>query len=511
MLSVRNFPLLLKKFLLYLKKFFGSPQAFRFSLFIFLFFGLEKIALPAMLLFILWSMYLFAVTMMQNGNIKRLRYRKILYLFLAGAIVTVLFHAERNFFQNLFILYAIAIYFFQLYGIFAEKSNFRCRRELKCILTFIICATSGLMLLGFIGLAVFPQGLQWNDLHFILFESRFIGLLFNANVAGFYAAMAVIAAHILWRICRAENILSKKHKILLVISIVINVTALFLSDSNASLLFLVIYCTFVMFYILFRDFGKKRMHGFILRIAATALSFVVIIASMMFFRTFTQSRVSLAITSGHSETQLSTGIISENGIVAMTDDEDRENIFGHQNTNIDSGRFKIWTQALEMFEKFPLLGVGKANILDYAALYIGPLRYSDFHNGLITILISFGLVGFNLFIVFALTVARNLLGMIFRFKKNCRDDGSVPVLLIAFCIAYFIYSMFEVALLVDLSYRIYIFWLLTGFAMSYSVKYRRHIDLPDQSVTDLPSAVENIRKKHRLRRMLKKAKAIVKN
>ncbi len=501
----------LRKIPLFLKKTLDSPPAFRFTLLIFLFFGMELFAAPAMLIFVLWSAYLFILTMLKSGGIKRLRYRKVLYLFLTGAVVTVLFHAERNLLQNLFIIYMIAVYFFQLYGIFSEKSNLRCRKELKRILSFIVIATSILMILGFIGLAVFPHGISWNDIHLILFESRFVGLLFNANVAGFYAAMAVIACHLLWRLIRAEKKLSLRRKCFYIACMLINITALFLSDSNASLLFLVVYGTFVMFYIMFRDFGKKRMHGFILRIAATALSCVVLFASLIFFRVITQSQVSLAITSGHSDSQLSTGVISENGVVGITDDEDRQNVFGHQNTNIDSGRFKIWTQSLELFEKFPLLGIGKANIPDYADQYIGGLRYKDFHNGLITILISFGLVGFNLFIVFIITIARDLLRTIFRYRKKCRIDGSVPVLITAFAVAYFLYSMFEVALLVDISYRVYIFWLLLGFGMSYSAKYQRLIHDPDQTVTDLPSAVENIRKKHRLRRMLGKAKAIVKH
>ena len=87
------------------------------------------------------------------------------------------------------------------------------------------------------------------------------------------------------------------------------------------------------------------------------------------------------------------------------------------------------------------------------------------------------------------------------YKKKCRDDGSVPVLAAAFCISYVIYSMFELALLADFSYRVYIFWLIIGFAMSYVQKYsiQASLDDTDQSVTDLPSAVENIRRKRRLR------------
>ena len=63
--------------------------------------------------------------------------------------------------------------------------------------------------------------------------------------------------------------------------------------------------------------------------------------------------------------------------------------------------------------------------------------------------------------------------------------------------------MFELALLADISYRIYIFWLIIGFALSYVRKYciqaRYSTENSDQTVTDLPSAVENIRKRRKLR------------
>ena len=499
-----------------LKKFFNSMQSFRFVLLVALYFGLERVSNIAVFVILLWSVYLFIKELIIKKGIRKIRYRNILYIFLGFALLTVGIHCERNLFDNLVMIYIMSVYFFQICGLYSEKSNIRCRKEMKFTLQFIVLITSLAMLIGFIGLAVFPHGIEWNGLNLILYESRFIGLFFNANVTGFYSAMAVIGCHILWRIIRAEKKLSVRRKVLYISCIAINTIALFLSDSNAALLFLVSYCSFAMFYIMFRDFGKKRMYGFILRILATILSFVVIITSLVFFRVVTQSQVSLAITSGQSRTELSSGVVKDDGIVGLKDDDYRENIFGHENKNIDSGRFKIWEQSMQMIEKFPLLGVGKANIKDYANEYIGGLRYDDLHNGMITILVSYGVVGANLFIVFGITIAKDMLRMIFRYKKKCRDDGSVPVLVTSFCIAYVIYSMFEVALLVDCSYRVLIFWLLVGFGMSYVQKYSLQAIIDgdktdDQSVTDLPSIIEDMRERRKIKHMLKKELKMIKN
>ena len=171
---------------------------------------------------------------------------------------------------------------------------------------------------------------------------------------------------------------------------------------------------------------------------------------------------------------------------------------------------------MQMIEKFPLLGVGKANIRDYANEYIGGLRYDDLHNGMITIFVSYGVIGANLFIVFGLTIAKDMLKMIFKYKKKCRNDGSVPVLVTSFCIAYVIYSMFEVTLLADCAYRVLIFWLFVGFGISYVQKYslQARIDgdkTDDQSVTDLPSIIEAMRERRKIKRMLKKELKMIKN
>lgn len=443
----------------------------------------------------IWSVYIFVKKLIIQRGIQKIRYRKIIYLFLASASVSILLHCTTNLAENLFSLYMIAVCLLLFYGIHSEKSNNRVQKEMKRLLDAIVFVSTFLMIVGLGVLAVYPKGIHINGFDFGIHESRFVGVIPNANVNAFYAVMALVSCHILWRIKKADGTLSKKLKIYYMVCIAVNTLAIFLTDSNDTLLFIITYFCFIAFYAIFKDFSIARIRFFIMRFTATFLSIVVIIAMLVGLRILTQNSVSLMMTSGESKTELSTGIKTDkHGSVQIDDDSDRSATnFKHENKNIDSGRFVLWRQSLTLIEQNPIMGIGKANIVEYGERYIGTLKYTqlgnfryvDFHNGLITIIVSFGLVGFNLFMIFAVTVAKAMLKAIFKYRSQCEKDGNVLVLIVAFCAAYCVYSMFEAALLVDDSYRVFIFWIMIGFGLSYTFKYVR------KAKTESPEPVES--------------------
>ncbi|MBQ3929121.1 MAG: O-antigen ligase family protein [Clostridia bacterium] len=446
-----------------------------------------------------WALYIFIKQYIIKQKIKKIRYRKIICLFLGCALLSVLLHCTTNLPENIFSVYMIGLCLFMFYGIHSEKSNFRIRKEMKRLLDALTLISTFLMVVGLAILAVFPNGVLINGFDFGIHESRFVGVIPNANVNAFYAVMALVSCHILWKMRKAEGTLTKKIKIYYLICAVIDTVSVFLTDSNDTLLFIITYISFVAFYEVFKDFSKEKFQHFTMRFAIVGLCCVLIIAGFVGMRVLTQNGVSLMITFGESKTQISKGITTdENGSVQIADDTDRDTAdnesysFKHQNKNIDSGRFVLWRQALTLIEHHPIMGIGKANIVEYGTKYVGKLKttilgnyqYIDFHNGLLTILVSFGLVGFNIFMIFAITVAKAILKPIFRFRKQTARDGNVLVLIAAFCTAYCVYSMFEAALLVDDSYRVFIFWLMLGFGLSYTCKYLRHNRVFPETVTN---------------------------
>ncbi len=459
-------------------RFFNSTTAFRLVFISSLFFGVNIIFPPIMRVIMLWSVYLFCRELIKGQHLGKIRFRRVLYLFMGAAFLTVIIHSKDNFWGNLYVLYWLSLCFFFFYGFHAESDHEHRKHEAVMLLDFISGMTTLIMIIGLVLLAIFPQGLHLFGYDFAIHENRFVGIIPNANVLAFYAVMALVTTHMLWKMKKADGVLKGKTKIFYIGYAVINAISLFLSDSNASLLFIMTYCSFLAVCFIFRGVKKIEWFSFLLRITAALLACIVTVLLIFCMRSLTQSCVSLMLTNGESKTQISNSVTTNNGSVQIKDDviQNIPTTFKHENKNIDSGRFVIWKQAFGLLEKFPIMGIGKDNIVSYGKTYLGGLKYDDFHNGLLTIIISFGIVGFTIFMVLAITVAKTFFKAVFNHADKCEHDGNVLALIVAFCAAYSVYSMFEVALLLDLSYRVFIFWYMIGLGLSYATFYERQED-----------------------------------
>lgn len=446
---------------------------------------------------VIWGAYLFVKKMIYQKMIYRVRCRNIIYAFLGTCVITSLIHWQDNFFKNMFIVCWLGVCFFFFMGAGTYRSAHRLRLEAGIFLKFIVTATAFVMLTGLILLGFFPQGFSFGGDHFCIYQNRFVGIIYNANITAFYAVMGMICCIILWGIESSLNRLSLRTKIYYIFCNIINILALFLSDSNGSLLLLIVFCSFIAFYMIYKDY-RKGFFNFLVRLLSLSLSCIVIVMSLLGTRTVVQRLTTELISISEPTAKISTGVTASNGKVHISDDTEKHEpvtTFKHENKNLDSGRFVIWRQSLQLFEYFPIFGIGKANIELYGERYIGGLKYFDFHNGLITIIISFGLAGFNLFMILAVTTAKTLLKAIFRYQKDCQKDGWVLVLIVAFCAAYCVYSMLEIALLVDLSYKVFIFWFFIGLGLSYSSKYERQALLRNQNLPKRSAAIKRFAKK----------------
>lgn len=456
-------------------KFFNNTSYFRFALLTALFMTslcvTEQFFYFVHAIIMVWSVWLFGNKLIRQRYIQKIRYRKLMYFFLGSGLITVLIHSEKNFLMNLYMLYWSAVCFFLFYGLHAHQSNFETKKEIKLIAGFFSALSTVVMAAGLVLLAVFPNGFSYGGYDFCVHNNRFVGIISNANITGFYSAVAIIGLIIIWKMQKAENTLNIRKKVFYTFAFVINLIALFLSDSNAALVFLITFICFVSFYKIFRDFKAFNPLSFLLRLIATILACVVISSLLLFLRTASQNSISLMMTNGQSETKISSSIKNKKNPIAIEEPEPVVT-FEHENKNIDSGRFVIWKQAVELFERFPVMGIGQANIVDYGKEYLGGLKYNYFHNGLLTILVSFGIVGFNIFMILAITVAKALFKAIFRYKDKCTRDGDILVLITAFCVAYCVYSMFEITLLLNISFKVIIFWEFIGFGLSYVSKYQ---------------------------------------
>ena len=443
----------------------------------------------------IWGAGLFIYRMIYKRMIMRVRSRELIILFLGCACLTIFIHIGSNFFVNFYYVSYMAFCFFHFYGIHAGRSRRKCISELCTLLDFVNIVTTIMMIAGLVLLFIFPKGFTFAGDAFAIYESRFVGILFNANVTAFYALMAFISCNLLWTMKNAAGRLNKKWGALYIICGIINLLSMYITDSNASLLLLIVYLCFIAFYTIFKGY-KRGILSMVFRLIALVLAAVVICAVLVSTRTLVQQGVTAVLknVSTNTSTSISTGVITKpNGnVVIKPDNRPKNSSFGHQNTNIDSGRFTIWRQSMMLFTHFPVMGIGKANVVDYGNKYMGGLKYEDFHNGLITITVCYGAVGIIIFMVLAITIAKKMLKDIFRYRDENRRDGRVLMYITAFCTAYVVYSTVEVALLVDISYRVVIFWLLIGVATAYADSYERSALIKGENIPERSRSLRRI-------------------
>ena len=500
-----------------LKRFFLDPANFRLLFFVVMFCDIRYLSPviydSVILVMTLWSAVLMVNQFVIKKRMMRVKFRRIIFVFMFFAIISVLLHSEINLWKNLLTLWWIAVCLFIFYGIHSEKSNLRVRKESKRLFDVLTFMTNITMIAGLVLFIIFPKGFSLFGFDFCIIEGRFVGIIPNANVTAFYASITIVFCTLLLRMRRADGTISRKLRIWYISGIVLNSFVLILTDSNASMVFIMVYVCFLFFYELFKEFSLRKLHTFVFRLAAMALACVVAVSGIMFVRVNVQNGVAAMLTQRDSKVAVATKLEANDKINLNKADispkpSNTKKVIGHQNTNIDSGRFVLWRQALGLIELHPLFGIGKENIPDYGLEYLGGIRYTDlgghkyvdFHNGLLTITVSFGIVGLALFLVLAITIAKAILKSMFKHKVRSRRDGNVLVIIAAFSAGYCVYSMFEVALFIDYTYRVLIFWYIIGLGLSYVMKYHQqglHAKIDPVPLNDDTSEFEYIKRKFR--------------
>ena len=436
-------------------------------------------AYAALAVIMTWGVFLLIYREAKYHTALKTRFGLWLMLFLLFSAVTAIVHFSAELLydlHNLIMLFHTAICFFIFYGVHTEKRlNFR--RELYAVCRFIVYTTT---VLGVIGLACLMADIRFEilGLKFIVYETRFTGLHSNPNQLGFCAVAAIFCGHML---LKKDFIAISGHERVSTIWIAscagVNAISLMLCDSNGALVLMVGYAVF---FLIYKMFGSERRFGLkqtISKSVACLLAGAVIVGALFFVRNIMQDGFAHIMSSGR-ETVVIEGDIK-------LDIEDEGITFEHENKNIDSGRFKLWTQAGQMFLRNPVLGIGKGNIYDYGrGMFVDGVKFSkkygllaplmtDFHNGYLTVLVCSGAVGFLLLAVFGLKCFKHLSINVFR-GENLKES-TFPCMY-AFVCAYSVYAFIEEALLFNVLFMVVFFWLILGYASCFMVKFE-----PDHS------------------------------
>ena len=177
------------------------------------------------------------------------------------------------------------------------------------------------------------------------------------------------------------------------------------------------------------------------------------------------------------ETNETGSSIKESGITIVvptpekakgSSEEKKEEQFhiGREHYEVSSGRITLLKQGIEIFKHNPIMGIGRANLGLYAKMYLKDgLRHPDLHNGYLTILVCYGIVGFLIFAIFSFLVAVDVCKHMFECVNH--NYFGVFTKLFSVLVGYCGYCLFEKAILFDVTFMVGFFWIMLGFTVSY--------------------------------------------
>ncbi len=145
--------------------------------------------------------------------------------------------------------------------------------------------------------------------------------------------------------------------------------------------------------------------------------------------------------------------------------------------DISNRRFAIWQSAIKVFKTKPVTGVSFRNIVPYATeklpeTYIVNNDQSSFasmHNLFIDVLVSQGLLGITLFVIFMIFV---LVTVFKKLHKLNKQDYIFYALILTSIVPIFISSFFYSEILYINTSGSVIFWIALGYLMNLSAKLK---------------------------------------
>ena len=422
----------------------------------------------------IWAIFII-IEKIKNKQITKIINYKFLIAFLISAFITTLLQIKMlkpiNTGFDFIMLIHFCICFFALYGLHSEKME-NIKEEMIKLMQWITSITTSITFLSIFAL-IFKKrfiisGKIFNlnpfsycvGMHFADGSDRLSGFYINPNIIAFCSVVCIVFSNILFIKNRFFRKFKRYTQISLFIAfIILNSAALILSDSVASFILLLSYIILILFYYLVLKKKKFNVRIFIKNLIIFLTIGITTLITLMIIRGNFQNVAS----------ELMNNIYS----TFSTDDinySEQENIIVGRGKNYNlsngSGRRHLWKQALLIFTRNPIVGIGIGNIEDYGKIYFKKgVDFSNFHNGYVSIAVSYGIIGLIFFISFLLLTFIYLLKAL---RKSFKVKNTVYPHLIAIVASYCIYSLFEKTMLSEINYMGVFFWLILGYTTAFA-------------------------------------------
>lgn len=382
-------------------------------------------------------------------------------MYIASYIVTTLVNIRYGLTESFQGLVWLTFQMLLLYCIDMEKPIEELKTEYKRLsLVFIsyitvACVVSILMLVINYGelyaidaKTLVPRGFIWG---------RLWGVFSDPNLGSVSVCISIILS--LFFFIQAEK---SYQRILIVISLVASFLYLAFSDSRTG--YLAVLCSLIVWiFVRFlvknassenRSVRKEIFH----RITAAAISMLIAL-SVVGAIIVTKQAYNMAIS-----------YYQENNPHSEYDLQIKRSSYEEQ-TDFSNRRMDLWESGVELFEQSPIVGVGFRNI-EAAARDMIPDTYlvdnsfgvfDAFHNMWLDLLVSQGIVGFLIFLVFALFCIKYALRGLLLSIKNKSDETAFVGTLLAAAIPPLVVSMLQADTILFNTPNAVMFWILLGY------------------------------------------------
>ncbi len=157
-----------------------------------------------------------------------------------------------------------------------------------------------------------------------------------------------------------------------------------------------------------------------------------------------------------------------------------------EETDMSNRRLSIWESGLEIFETSPVAGVGFRNIVAAAEekapdTYIinnSFIKFNAFHNMWLDILVSQGIIGAVIFLVFALCCMSALIRSLFFIRKHKPENLRLFAVLLSSVSVCLVSSLFLSDTIYVNTPNAVIFWIFLGYLISLFNQTKKYSSEP---------------------------------
>lgn len=395
-----------------------------------------------------------------NQNFLKAKRMIWLLLFLASFVITILLNRHSFFNLNImsFGYAAIALIIMYPQG---NKTNEEIVKEMFAINNTVLIFTAVLSTIGFgmfVVLFRFIHNYGPGQDYIVGWSSsnRLFGLYSNTGlmITSIAFALTVIQFEVAKNIY--QNGISKKYKVFLIYSLVINFIHLVLENASGAYISLAVFIGIYVFTKLSQKYkDENAFKCYIKSLAIAAGSIIVLFVAIYVFRYILNfiPRIYDFI----ENLILNNGAGNDKLIKDFTMERDIPEGYGAL-----TGRPKIWARGIEEFLKKPIFGWGPLSFGNIQVLE-APLRH--WHNIIIQSLAGNGIVGTTFLFFFLISSALEIIRKLWSKKLRANKYYSVIFASAALLFMLAVNSMAEVTIMYMTRFSVLLFWLYLGYVI----------------------------------------------